>query len=117
MGDATFEQEITAKFLSVISENLLAFQQYLEAGDIIKLKATGHYTRSTIFIMDLNRLLDQFLNAIEYGNLPLKESNVQVKNVVKILNRPGGTGIFKYTLLTGIIYLSVQVSLWLLHLK
>ena len=89
MGDATFEQEITAKFLSVISENLLAFQQYLEAGDIVKLIVTVHYTRSTIFIMGLNRLLDQFLNAIEYGDLPLKESNVQVKNVVKILNRPG----------------------------
>jgi len=85
IGDATFEQEITTKFLSVISENLLAFQQYLEAGDIIKLKATAHYTRSTIFIMGLNRLLDQFLNAIEYGDLPLKELNVQVKNVVKII--------------------------------
>jgi len=87
MGDVDYEQEMTAKFIEIISADLEALDFYLAAGRLDELKSVAHKMLSTIYVMGMGAKVSTHLHAIEFDHLSKAQLLHQVQLVATICNK------------------------------
>lgn len=87
MGDVDYEQEMTAKFIEIISADLEALDFYLAAGRLDELKSVAHKMLSTIYVMGLGSKVSTHLHSIEFDHLSKAQLVHQVQLVATICNK------------------------------
>ncbi|RQO73725.1 hypothetical protein DBR40_13005 [Pedobacter sp. KBW01] len=87
MGDADYEQEMTVKFIEIISTDLEKLHSCLAAGRYHELKSVAHKMLSTIYVMGLGSKVSTHLHAIEFDDLSKEQLLQQVQLVATICTK------------------------------
>jgi signal transduction histidine kinase/CheY-like chemotaxis protein len=68
-GNTEYEKAVTMQFAEMIPDDLIAIENAWQRNDISLLRRLAHNMKTTVSVMGLNKLLQQYLDAIEYNNL------------------------------------------------
>ena len=68
-GNTGYEKTVTEQFIEAIPDNLTAMEKAWKSSDITSLQQLAHNMKTTISVMGLNKMLQPYLDAIEYEKL------------------------------------------------
>jgi CheY-like chemotaxis protein/nitrogen-specific signal transduction histidine kinase len=80
-GNIEYEKNVTQQFIEAIPNEILLLEKASNSKDYDALKQIAHNMKTSISIMGLNKILDTYLDAIEYEDLSSNEIN---KRIVEI---------------------------------
>ena len=76
-GDKSYEKTVTEQFIKLVPEEMLSMNDTIDAGNYLAVKKIAHNMKTSISVMGLNILLDQYLDAIENESLNEAELKTQ----------------------------------------
>lgn len=68
-GNKEHEKETTQQFIEILQHDLLLLKEAYKKNQILKIKHVAHHMKAVILVMDLNKILSQYLDAIEFEKL------------------------------------------------
>ncbi|HEY5406046.1 MAG TPA: response regulator [Ginsengibacter sp.] len=68
-GNIGYEKTITEQFIEAMPNELTIIKQSWQSAEIDTLRQSAHNMKTTVSVMELNKLLEKYLDALEYNDL------------------------------------------------
>lgn len=85
-GNIEYEKTVTEQFIEAIPQDLRALEKAWQSNDIANLRLLAHNMKTTLSVMELNKVLEPYLNAFEYEDLKEEIFRQKFASVKSICN-------------------------------